>query len=296
MSILRFLIPLLIILGSAYVAYPYLAPYVAAPCSEAIAYSVAKYDERFSISRAGFEAALSEAAAVWNEAAGKELVVLGEGGVEVEMRYGEAQQNSELGERIDGEQEAYDAKRAEVETMKDEYEDAKAEYDRLSAAFSRQEKEYASQVAYWNERGGAPPEEYRKLEDERQDLKRAEREVNERVPIVNRLAKELNQEVDALNALAGTINRKVNAYNEHADDDYDQGKYVRDETGAHIYLYEFSDRTELVRVLVHEFGHALGMGHVENPESIMFAYDVGEGLNPTPEDLAELKRACALDN
>jgi len=48
--------------------------------------------------------------------------------------------------------------------------------------------------------------------------------------------------------------------------EFTQGDYQGDK----ISIYTFLDEAELVRVLVHEFGHALGIGHVENSESMMY--------------------------
>ena len=54
------------------------------------------------------------------------------------------------------------------------------------------------------------------------------------------------------------------------------------------------DGTAPARVLVHELGHALGIGHVENPDSIMYSYSIGETLTLSEEDLAALKEVCAF--
>jgi hypothetical protein len=72
-----------------------------------------------------------------------------------------------------------------------------------------------------------------------------------------------------------------------------EGRYVSDQEGTRIYVYGFKNKTELMRVLTHEFGHALGLDHVAIPDSIMYASIAGTNLALTPEDKAELARACS---
>ena len=73
----------------------------------------------------------------------------------------------------------------------------------------------------------------------------------------------------------------------------EEGKYISDQEGTRIYIYAFQDKTELKRTLIHEFGHALGLGHVENENSIMYpSNNTSQNLSLSKEDIAELTRAC----
>lgn len=262
-------------------------------CTRPITYAVATYDERFGMSRAEFDAVLAEAAALWNEAAGKTVVAAApDGEVKVHMVYGELQQVAELGQVISAEQSAYQAKKAELEGLRAAYVGARQRYLALVGAFEAASRAYEADVAYWNDRGGAPPGTYEELNEQRRELERQQARVNAQASEVNAIAKRLNTEIDALNRLAAATNQKVNAFNHVAGSDFDQGTYIADAEGKRINIFEFTDELELKRVLAHEFGHALGIGHVENPESIMYSYNVGEEFALSAEDIAALKSIC----
>ncbi|MEX2013071.1 MAG: matrixin family metalloprotease, partial [Candidatus Levyibacteriota bacterium] len=58
-----------------------------------------------------------------------------------------------------------------------------------------------------------------------------------------------------------------------------------------ITIYFASNYSELIHTLTHEFGHALGMQHVENSQSIMYPYTTSS-VTLTPEDLEQLAYVC----
>jgi len=296
-SKLQLLLALLFVGAAGYVLYTQAAPLLIPPCKEPIEYSVGTVDPRFGISQSQYERALATAAAVWNTEAGRTLVTLGAGAdtIPVSLEYSDVQRATELGKNIDAEQSSYDAKKAEVNALRDDFSAAKAQYERSAASYEKRTAAYEKEVAYWNSQGGAPTEEYEKLNREGKALEADRRELNAEADAVNALAKEINNTVQELNALARKINAKVSTYNANAGEDFDQGNYVEDSSGKRITIYEFKNLTDLERVLVHEFGHALGLDHVENPDSIMYSFNIGEGLELSAEDVAELTSACKLD-
>lgn len=94
-------------------------------------------------------------------------------------------------------------------------------------------------------------------------------------------------------ALRTKINSAVAQGNIISGEEFEEGKYIRDKDGTRIYIYAFQDKTELMRTVIHEFGHALGLEHTENPESIMYrSNNTSQNLSLTKEDLAELAKVC----
>ena len=71
------------------------------------------------------------------------------------------------------------------------------------------------------------------------------------------------------------------------------GDYVSKDGKQTITIYQFDDENRLVRVLAHEFGHALGLKHNDNPKAIMYRLMQSDSLNLAPDDIAALKERCS---
>ncbi|MES2668312.1 MAG: matrixin family metalloprotease [Patescibacteria group bacterium] len=264
-------------------------------CARPITYAVSAYDPRFGISREAFEQATDEAAQLWNEAAGKNLIeVSATGEVTVNLAYDERQEAVRIGENITEEQAAYDRMKASVDALRERYTGATRELSRRERAYEERVDAYDEKVAYWNAQGGAPPETYRELEAEKESINRERASLQRAVDDINELVAILQAEVNSLNALASGLNEKVDVYNAAVGVDFDQGNYVEDAEGKRITIFEFQDSMELKRVLAHEFGHALGIGHLDDPDSIMYSYNIGDEFVLTDADKTALAEACSL--
>lgn len=266
------------------------------PCAEPLAYAINGYDERFGISQEEFAAAVAEAAALWNDAAGIQVLALStEPAVTVGMLYDERQRAVELGETIGGEQSAYDSMKMQIERLNDEFVTLRRSHEAKTASFERDVRKYEEDVQMWNAKGGAPPAAFEELEAKKRELERRKKTLDVGVATLNSLIASIQEHVTQLNVLADQTNEKVNTYNKVLGHDFDQGNYVEDEAGKRITIFTFEDRMELKRVLAHEFGHALGIGHLEDPGSIMYSYNIGNELTLAAEDVAALREVCEIE-
>lgn len=264
-------------------------------CEKPLTYALGTYDERFGISKEVLATAAQKAASVWNDAVGKTLIeVSTDSDILINLAYDERQEAVRLGKTLSAEQQTYDAMKAGIDTKREAYQKAARAYERQEATYEADVAAYEKDVAYWNAQGGAPPSEYAALEEEKQRLRRAHDRLQTSVAQVNALADQIQKDVTALNVFADQMNEKVDVYNSAVGEDFDQGTYVEDEQGKRITIFEFKNTDELTRVLTHEFGHALGLGHVDDPKAVMYSYNLGESLVLTEADKIALQELCKL--
>ena len=113
----------------------------------------------------------------------------------------------------------------------------------------------------------------------------------------------MNADIETLNAIGTSLNKliaelnlNVERYNQagaSAGGECEEGAYVSEAGSQRIDIYEYSSHTELVRVLAHELGHALGLGHVGDAEAIMYKVNQGKKLTVAQDDITELHAVCA---
>ena len=71
----------------------------------------------------------------------------------------------------------------------------------------------------------------------------------------------------------------------------EEGLYVSDDKGRKIDIYFNISKDETVHTLAHEMGHALGIGHVQDANSIMYP-KTNIVLSLSVDDINALNKAC----
>ena len=249
------------------------------------------FDERFGITRKEFLAAATEAKEVWEKAAGRTLFRFAEGSTfTLNLVFDERQERTfearKVKAAIDAGGRSYDALVWQHDRRVERMKESEERYATVALALRKRLDDHNAEVTAWNERGGAPPAEYARLERELAGIREGEKDLE-------RMKADLDDDVSAVNDLVVQINRL--AADNNIQVDYFNGKFVESREfeqgvfdGSSITIYQFSTTPELRIALIHEFGHALGFGHVDEPGAIMY-YRMGRQdlENPTlaPADL-----------
>ncbi len=247
------------------------------PCSSPVEYSIGSVDARFNITRAQVLADLKQAAAIWNMAEGKTLLVYNpQGQLLVNMVYDERQS---LDTSISSLEQSVSQDRSNLQPEI-------AQYKQLSSDFETKLQNLNQQIEYWNNRGGAPPDEFAKLTEEQKQLQ-------EEADKLNTLAKNLNQSSNNYNFKVGQLNSTINSFNQTLAQKPEEG--VFDPSRNEIDIYFDNSNRELIHTMAHEMGHALGLNHNSGQTSIMNPR-TNESTTASLQDIQAIQLQCQRES
>lgn len=269
------------------------------PCNTPIYYTLGSFDTRFNISKDYFLKKIEESTSLWNNAVGKKLFIYDpqqlSSSLSIHLIYDERQQRTDNnvlnGVEINNTKEAAEVLKRDYEAMEKEFTEHKNTYLQKVESYNTHQKAYNDSVASWNEKGGAPKNIFDELNKEKESL---QKDADELTILRDTLTQELsiiNKKIDAYNKYVAYANEKVATSNAVSRKKFTEGLYSGQENK--IYIYQFSNEIKLNRVLTHELGHALGIGHTTSDTSIMYAINKGTDTSLEKEDIEELIKICS---
>jgi predicted Zn-dependent protease len=267
------------------------------PCSTPKTWSIGSVDPRFGVDEETVRLYAGQAAKLWNDTyANNQLLTYSPtgGDIIINFVYDERQRTTIQNEKL---KQAIEADKTELTDLKQTIEQLQSEYATLGSKIDKDTQNYTSKLAeynadvkYWNDRGGAPNDDYQRLQRSQVELENSRASLNASINRYNRLAEDIKNYSKNHNQVVGTINQKIETLNDTALREFEEGSF--DPSTDIITIYEYSDATSLKRVLAHELGHAIGLKHVDDKSSIMYSVNQGSNFALTKDDKTELDRIC----
>jgi len=270
------------------------------PCQETITYRIGKVDDRFGLARNEFALAVNMAAAIWGKPLSRELFREdSQGAIEINLVYDYRQEASDklkkLNYKIENTKTSYEDLKARLESLKTEYDQGNTILAGDFSLYNARINTLNANVGYWNRRGGIADDVYKKLTQEKNELESQREKLELRQDDLRRLADTINSIVVVINEIAANINLdSVNYHNtgEALGREFCEGFYESKNGKQTINIYQFDNDYRLVRVLAHEFGHALRLNHSADPQAVMYRLMQSDVIELSADDIAALQRRC----
>jgi hypothetical protein len=248
-----------------------LASQILHPFDPRVHYRIGEIDPRFGLSRPVAEQLAREAAAIWNQAVAKPLLVYDEQAtLSINLRYDDRQAESTMRHSVQQtlkhELDSQQTTANQLRQQQQQLEQQQRQLTRQQTDFSQHQLNYNRNVEAWNTLGTIDSANRQQLEQQRNALAQEQQ-------ALNRAMAAFNQQVDQLNQQAGVLNNQADLYNQQVSNyqrrfvprEFEKGSY----NGRQINIYEFSTAADLRLTMAHELGHALGLMHTSDPKSLM---------------------------
>ena len=256
---------------------------LADPCVEPLRWRTGDVDTRFGLTAAEFQEAVRAAVDVWERSTGRTLFRHDPAaGMPINLVYDHRQ--AQLERRV--------ARRDRLRAMDANIGGLQDRHNRVVANLSSRLRRYNADVARWNRRGGNEAERGR-LAREQKEIERLRVEADHTAGALREAVQELEDSIRAFGSDA-ELRVQTGAFEETVVERL--GREFR--TVPRLTIFQFEHRDELVLVLTHELGHALGIGHLPEPDAIMAeeyrsVLAIGD-LSLTAADVGALLARCGI--
>lgn len=270
------------------------------PCKDVLTYRIGTVDERFGISRQEFAEAVRTAASMWGKAVSRELFREDPKGIiEINLIYDYRQEASDklkhLNYKIENTRSSYDELTNRFENMKAEYSQKRADIARDLNMYNTRVNVLNAEIEAGRQRGGVSQDDYKRIMMEKEELNAIRDSLQPRQEELNTMADTINSMVVVINEIATNTNLNLVQYQDAGKTlggEFCEGNYIIKDGKKTMTIFQFDNGNRLVRVLAHEFGHALGLNHSDNPDAVMHRLILSDSIELAPADVTALKARC----
>lgn len=245
-------------------------------CSEPITWKVGSIDSRFNIDQTDLKNIMKDVENLWGDTVNQTLIQYSDSGeVAINLIYSERQKFTNDEQKLS---EQINEMRKKYYTMRMDYQEESLKFQEKLNQYNQTFNEYATKVNEYNLRLSRLTNSGIVSRDDDESLKNLKKEMEFLEKKLDPLEEELTTEEKKLNRLSEELNDYADEVNEYVyqyrnrfsrSRTFFQGFYTDVGNQKRVNIYQFENAEKLGLVLAHEFGHALGLSHSDNPVSIM---------------------------
>lgn len=271
------------------------------PCQQPLTYRIGTIDSRFDITEQEVKQVMQSVESLWATALDRQLLQYQEDGdVAIHLVYSDEQKFTEQEKAFS---ERIKTKEGRIAVMRDDYQKMKRNFERLERDFQQTLTKFNNRASTFNglvdqwEGRETPQKVLNRIQKMRQEIKQLKSKLDQKRENLELLRDKTNRKSQEINSLVDQMNRMVATYNQRYSvaKKFNQGRYIRHGENERINIFQFANKAQLMTVLAHEAGHAMGLDHVSNPKSVMHAIMQQQNifdLSLSEEDIAALRNRC----
>ncbi|OOR90908.1 hypothetical protein B0182_04225 [Moraxella bovis] len=239
------------------------------PTDLRVRYRIGDVDERFGLSRDEVKRLAHEAVMIWHDGTGRQWFVYDDSAkVSINLIYDERQMETTARQQIKQELDTLQQNhKRDSDNLARQRQALHDEFYHLQTELTAWQEQY-NQIIHLINHTRDPNERQRLLGIEKQ-LRANQQALNAKIDAYQLSQDAFNQAVDGINHKAGHINHAI----DHANARLTPREFHKGQFDGHkIDIYEFENIDDLRLVLAHELGHALSIGHNDDPTALMYPY------------------------
>ncbi|WHP04584.1 MULTISPECIES: matrixin family metalloprotease [Acinetobacter] len=235
-------------------------------------YRIAEVDPRFNLTTQQLLELTQQAAKIWEQETGQQHFIYDpQAEFSINLVYDERQQHSS--NRIQGlnqlkqQQKQWENQNQQLQQIKDEVQRTTALIASKQSQLTVQFQQYNMEVQRFNQQRSSSKDMAEQFNQRQHALELQSAALQREIQQHNQKTQQLNQEIIRLNHNNQQLVASANQFNQVFQPRlFHKGLF----NGRQITVYEFSSLEDLRMTLAHEFGHALGLPHTDDPSSLMY--------------------------
>jgi hypothetical protein len=256
----------------------------AAYCQTPLGWRLGNLDPEFGLTATQAEAIIHQAATMWNDKTGQELLRHDPvNGFLIDFKFDARQQQLLKQRLLQRNLTRYDDA---IQPGLQQIPEKVAELNRQIADFHQQKAELQTQINQWRPTNPNAETQRLRLEQQLKSLVREGEWLIEQREQLQRDQNYLNETIRQRNELVET------AQPDELSVAFEVGLMTIRQQQRTMTIFAFSSETDLIATIAHEFGHAFGIEHTQDPASIMFYQLTAQQQQLTQVDVDAWRNTC----